>query len=685
MPPIDVSPFSALPLRALAALLLPVLGSAALPAWAQTVSTQLPTVEVGAAPVVGRPGQPTVDLTGPQLVLRQGANNTLGSALAGLPGLGSTWYGPNADRPVVRGLDGNRVDILGNGSALLDASAASYDHNAPLNPLAAQSIELLRGPQALPYSGGAVGGVVDVINDDISRAPYSGVSGVAQLQGDSAFHGGSGAFTLDGGNGGIGLHADGYHREAGDYSVPGGISARSIADGRVINSAARGSGGSLGSALTGDWGYLGASVSRQENLYGTIVDPAVQIDMRSTRTSLRGELRGIQGVGSLGLSYTHTDYQHVELDAGTPATRFINKGDNLRLTARHEAGSFKAEAGLQSLQFDFSALGDEAFLPQTRTRNTALFALVGNVSGRWGWSAGARVERAEVRSDGEADTGVARFGVARARNFMPASASLQGRYALTPALALVGIVSHNERAPSYDELYADGPHDATGAYERGNPALPKERSNSLELGLEYADGGTRYSVTAFTTRYDSYDALVRSGRTVDGDGNPVPDGTPDALAEFDYVGVKARFVGLEASLLQPLLEGPRRLDFAVRLDLVRADDLSNGQPLPRIAPLHFAPALIYAQGKWSARAELQVAARQTRVPASDLLGPTPGYALLNASLTRLFAVSGHGGLWFVKLTNLNNQAAYNASSIDTLRNLAPLPGRGVAVGLQVTL
>lgn len=685
MPPIDVSPFSTLAQRVLAVLLLPVFSSTALPARAQTVSTQLPTVEVGAAPVVGRPGQPTVDLTGPQLVLRQGANSTLGSALAGLPGLGSTWYGPNADRPIMRGLDGNRVDILGNGSVLLDASATSYDHNAPLNPLAAESIELLRGPQALLYSGGAVGGVVDVINDDIPRAPYSGVSGVAQLQGDTAFHGGAGAFILDGGNGRVGLHADGYRREAGDYSVPGGISAPSIADGRVINSAARDSGGSLGSALTGDWGYLGASVSRQDNLYGTIVDPAVQIDMRSTRTSLRGELRGIQGVGSLGLSYTHTDYQHVELDAGTPATRFINKGDNLRLTARHEAGSFKAVAGLQSLQFHFSALGDEAFLPQTRTRNTALFALLSNVSGRWGWSAGARVERAEVRSDGEADTGVARFGVAKARNFMPASASLQGRYALTPALALVGIVSHNERAPSYDELYADGPHDATGAFERGNPSLPKERSNSLELGLEYGDGGTRCSVTAFATRYGSYDALVRSGRTVDGNGNPVPDGTPDALPEFDHVGVKASFVGLEASLLRSLVEGPRRLDFAVRLDWVRADDLSNGQPLPRIAPLHFAPALIYAHGKWSARAELQMAARQTRVPTSDLLGPTPGYALLNASLTRHFAVSGHGGLWFVKLTNLNNQAAYNASSVDTVRNLVPLPGRGVAAGLQVSL
>jgi len=655
---------------------------------AQTAAqpTALPAIEVNAAPVVGAPGAPTVDLSGAQLLLRQGGSNTLGAALSGLPGLSSTWYGPNADRPVVRGLDGNRVDILSNGSALLDASAASYDHNAPLNPLAAQSIELLRGPQALPYAGGAAGGVVNLVNDDIPREAQRGVDGIAQIQGDSAFHGGSAAFALDGGNGRIGLHADAYHREAGNYSAPHGASGLSIEGGRVLNSAAHGSGGSLGAGLTGDWGFFGAAFSRNDNRYGTIVDPNVQIDMRSERTNLRGALRNVLGADSVGLSYTHTDYRHVELDSGEPATRFVNTGDNLRLTAHHTFGPVRLETGLQALRFDFSALGDEAFLPQTHTRNTALFALASGAGGPWAWSAGGRVEQARVASDGEAATGIARFGSASARRFTPLSLSLQGQYALTPTLALTGTVSHNERAPSYDELYADGTHDATGAYERGNPALPRERSNSIEAGFKVAQGRTRYTATAFLTRYANYIALIRSGNTVDGDGNSVAANTPGALPEFNYVGVRARFVGIEATMLQPLIDrDEQRLDLAARLDWVRADDLSNNQPLPRIAPLHFTPALIYTTGAWSARAELQMAARQNRVPASDLLGATPGYVRVNASLTRRITLGGHGGLWFVKLDNLTNQNAYSASSIDTLRNLAPLPGRGIAAGLQLSL
>ena len=676
------------PLPQLRPLALALLLAQTIPAQAQAAgeTPSLPAIDVVAAPVIGAPGAPTVDLTGPQLLLRQGESSTLGAALSGLPGLTSTWYGPNADRPVVRGLDGNRVDILSNGSPLLDASAASYDHNAPLSPLAARAIELLRGPQALPYSGGAVGGVVDVIDDAIPIAPLRGVEGLAQLRGDSAFPGGSAAFSLDGGNGALGLHADGYKRRASDYVAPDGAQAESIVDGRVRNSDADGYGGGLGGGVTGRWGFVGLSVRSDANRYGTIVDPNVEIDMRSERTSLRGELRHVLGADALGLAYTHTHYRHTELDSGQPATRFVNQGDTLRLSLRRRLAGIDLQLGLQALRLAFSALGDEAFLPQTHTRNTAVFGLASGASGRWAWSAGTRLESARVSSDGEGATGIARFGAASAQRFTPMSVAVQAQYALTPQVALTSTLAHNERAPSYDELYANGPHDATGAYERGNPALRKERSNSVELGVKVENARARYSATAFLTRYSNYIGLVRGGQTVDGDGNPVPLDTPDSLPEFLYVGVQARFSGIEASLLQPLLDqGGQRLDLAARLDWVRADDLTNGQPLPRIAPLHFTPALNYTRGNWSARVEAQMAARQNRVPSSDLLGPTPGSVRVNASLTQRFTASGRTGLWFVKLSNLLDQTAYSANAIDTLRQLAPLPGRGIAAGVQISL
>lgn len=640
------------------------------------------------ATVIGMPGAPTMVLDGPALFERQTASN-LGGLLEGLPGLSSTWYGPNSNRPVIRGLDAHRVGLFSNGLPALDASAVSYDHNAPFNPLSLDRVEILRGPQALLYSGGAAGGVIKTDNSAIAMQPVEGVSGRAQLQGDTGYGRTSTAASVDAGNGLYALHLDGFLQNSGDYNAPDGYAGPSLDGGKIRNSADRQRGDTVGFSLTGTDSAIGFSIGQSRDYYGVIVDPATRIDMRSTQYDFKAQQRNLSGfVQQVTLEANHTDYQHQELDDGVPATTFINKGNSLRLALQSELIGLSWQYGLQYSQFDFSALGDEGFLPKTQTRNIGGFA-VGDVKhGAWSYSVGARVERVRVQSDGAGDNGIDRFGSPSSTTFTPASASLSLAYQFLPQWHVIGQLSHNERAPALDELYANGPHDATGAYELGDSNLKTERSNTVELGLRWQHEKAQFSTTAYLSDYQNYIGLLGTDRCRDEDGGAISCTNADALPEYDYSGVRARIYGLELSGLWLVLNHQgHSVDVRVVADVLRAQNRSDGEPLPRIAPLTVTPALLWHYGSWSAQLELPMAARQTRVPTTDFAGETPGYVMVNARLSRQFTPpfgGGRvGGQWYVALSNLTDRTVYSANSIDTLRLLAPQPGRSIAAGVQL--
>ncbi|ACX96025.1 TonB-dependent receptor [Halothiobacillus neapolitanus] len=640
------------------------------------------------ATVIGMPGAPTIVLDGPALFERQGAS-TLGGLLDGLPGLSSTWYGPNSNRPVIRGLDAHRVGIFSNGLPALDASAVSYDHNAPVNPLSLDRVEILRGPQALLYSGGAAGGVIKTDNSAIAMQPVEGVSGRAQLQGDMGYGRTSSAASVDAGNGLYALHLDGFLQNSGNYNAPDGYAGPSLDSGKIRNSADRQRGGTVGFSLTGTDSSIGFSIGQSRDYYGVIVDPATRIDMRSTQYDFKAQQRNLSGfVQQVTLEANHTDYQHQELDDGVPATTFKNKGNSLRFALQSELMGLNWQYGLQYSQFDFSALGDEGFLPKTHTRNIGGFAVGEGTRGAWSYSVGARVERVRVQSDGAGTTGVDRFGTPDSRTFTPASASLSLAYQFLPQWHVIGQLSHNERAPAFDELYANGPHDATGAYELGNANLKTERSNTVEVGLRWQHEKAQFSTTAYLSDYQNYIGLLGTDRCRDEDGGAISCTNADALPEYDYSGVRARIYGVELSGLWPVLSHQgHAIDVRVVADVLHAQNRSDGEPLPRIAPLTVTPALQWHYGLWSAQLEVPMAARQTRVPATDSAGETPGYVMVNARLTRQFTPpfgEGRvGGQWYVALSNLTDRTVYSASSIDTLRLLAPKPGRSLSAGVQL--
>ncbi|HZY20206.1 MAG TPA: TonB-dependent receptor [Ramlibacter sp.] len=640
---------------------------------------------------------PVEQSSGTGLLLRR--QSTLGETLSGMAGVSSTYFGPTASRPVIRGLDGDRLRVLQNSGATHDVSSLSYDHAVAADPIAVERIEVLRGPGALLYGGNAIGGVVNLIDNRIPREPLQGVTGRVDAGLASGNRERSAAALVEGGTDRVGLHVDAFDRTADPARVPvplpciqGGV--ETVAR-RLCNAQADTRGAAVGGSLFFDRGYLGASVEQFRSDYGSVAEDEVTLGLRSTRVAVQGEVRRLPGwIESVKAQAGQTRYRHTEFDAGEPGTLFTNRGSDLRLEARHaRLGPLEGVVGLQAEQGRFEALGDEAFAPPSRTRQRALF-LYEELPTGWGKLLfGARREWVDVESLGSDE--LPRFGAAR-RSFGPASASVGGLWKLAPAWQLTGTLARSQRAPRDYELFADGPHLATAGYEVGDAALGLERSTSAELGAQWTQGHDKARVGVFQTRFSNYIALLSTGLARDAQGNGAGTGVADCgdgtsaesgcasgvLPEFAYRGVRARFRGLEAEGVKRLLQGPQTLDLEWRGDLVRAENVTLGEPLPRIAPVRVGATLAWAQGPWGARVGADHWARQERVPAGT--APVAGYTLVSAAVTLRAKAGPSNLLWYLRLDNATDRLAYSATSILTqsVPGRVPLPGRSLKVGLR---
>lgn len=626
---------------------------------------------------------PVSVLAGDELVLRRASS--LAETLNGLPGVSSSWFGPNANRPIVRGLDGERVRVLSNAGASLDASTLSFDHAVPIDPLFVDRIEVLRGPGALLYGGSAVGGVVNALDNRIPKAPVEGVNGAVEVRLGGAESERGGAALLEAGNGRFAIHVDAFGRRTSDLRVP---RHTPVEDGapldeatRVRNSAARTGGGSLGAAWTFGTGHLGVSADTYDSRYGVVAEPDVLIRMKRDHFGLSGEARELGGpIRTARVQLNHTRYKHEEIEgSGEIGTTFNTKGTEARVELEHAPlGPVRGLVGAQVEDFDFSALGAEAFVPSTRTRRQAAFVTEA-LDWRLGTlSAGIRFEHAEVASDGDADPAEPKFGAAAQRAFWLRSASIGNVWNFTPQWSLATTFSASERAPTAFELYANGVHAATGAFEIGDPLLATERGNNVDVALEWKSGADRLRLGAYSARFSRFIALEATGADVSVTGE---DGSIGTFPAYAFRSVRARLHGVEIEGKHRLVTRPWTLDLSGRLDLTRARNADTGEPLPRIPPMRFTLGLDAGSGPWSGRVEFEHAAPQDRVPATDTR--TSGYNLLNLALTRQFSWGTQRALWFVKLNNATDKLAYNASTIETVRGLAPLPGRSIKTGMRV--
>lgn len=649
---------------------------------------------------------PVEQYSGEGLLLR--AKTTLGETLDGTPGVSSSYFGPNASRPIIRGLDGDRIRILNNGGALLDASSLSYDHAVAYDPISIERIEVIRGPSALLYGGSAVGGAVNIIDNRIPDSPAfdgdGGVSGKVNLGLGTGNRERSAGARLEAGNDRYALHVDAFDRRTSDVKAPvdlvctKGGSVRT--DRRICNSQSHVHGGAAGGSIFFDQGYIGASVATYRSNYGTVAEDDVTIDMRSNRAALEGEWRNPGGlIRTVKAQLSHTDYQHTEFEGPDPGTVFKNKGSDVRIEGLHaRIGNLDGLIGFQAETSRFSADGSEAFAPYSRTAQRAAF-IYEEYAASWGkLSFGGRLESVKVESFGNPDPALAKF-VPVSRDFKPRSFALGGLWNVAPRWQLTSNLASTERAPKDYELFAEGPHVATNGYEVGDSTLGKERSTQFDIGAAWKSGANAFTVNAYLSRFKNYIGLVQTAGVTrnagDGEFNPLDDpGNPgfsqatgkelNPLNEFRYQQVRARFTGLEASGNIRLIEGASTVDLGLRGDLVRATNQSTGQPLSRIAPARAGATLKYASGFFGASVGFDHSAAQRRVPAGDRA--TDAYTLWNATASYRVKTGPAQLLWYARLDNLTNQLAYSATSVltSTAFPKAPLPGRSLKVGLQAS-
>jgi len=492
---------------------------------------------------------PTTVLEGDDLTLHQ--QGSLGETLNKQPGVSSSYFGPGASRPIIRGLDGDRIRILRNGVGALDASSLSYDHAVPLDPVNVERIEIVRGPAALLYGGNAIGGVVNTFDNRIPTAAIDGIHGAGELRYGGADTTRSSAGKLEAGDGTFALHLDANAREFNDLKIPGYARSRHAPEsedadekkGRLGNSNGRQDGGAVGGSYTWEDGYAGLSYSTYDANYGSPAEQDVRIRMKQDHYAFASEIRNLQGpFSSLKIDAGYTDYEHREIEGGEVGTTFKNKGYEARVEARHvPIGPVEGVIGAQVNRNEFSALGEEAFVPQTDTNSGALFVLEElQATERLKLSLGGRLERTVVDPDAK---GNERFAAAdRSKSFTAGSLSSGAVFTLTPIWSLAATLGYTERAPTFYELYANGAHVATGTYEVGNANLSKEKAVSSDLALRFDNGTHKGSVGVFYSHFSNYIGLLGTGRTLNDEGEPDADGIP----EYTYSGVRARFTGFEA-------------------------------------------------------------------------------------------------------------------------------------------
>lgn len=718
---------------ALSAVLLPALGHAE-EQHGDGHLTELNAVQVTANPLQGDAeslARPVEVLAGERLDEQKAG--TLGDTVAKLPGVQSTFFGPGVGRPIIRGQEGPRVAVLSNGIGNMDASTVSADHATSIEPFLADQIEVLKGPATLLFGSGAIGGAVNVVDGRIARdLPERPLSGRAELRGNSVNSERSGMFRLDGVSGNLVLHVDGLVRNGDDYRIPGYAVIDGLEEhhdhhhdpeeghaddgdaprrGRLDNSAIRTRAGGVGATWLGDSGYFGLAASTYRSNYG-IPNGAhvhadgedhdhdhdhdhghdehagedehdVRIDMVQNRfESKAGLYNPLSFLKSASARVAYTDYEHVELEGGTPSTRFSNRGIEGRIEAvQQQIGGWDGAFGLQFGHSDFGARGEEAFVPDTATRNIGLFVLQEKQFGPLKLELGGRHDQVRLEPAGDQ----------RRRSFDATNLSAAGIWKLNDAIDLRLGVDSSERAPTNEELYAAGAHIATRSLEIGDATLKTERGQRIELGIHTHSERLDVSASLYQTRFRNFIYLADTGVT---EGLPVR-----AWTQQDAV-----FKGAEAEALLHLFEGAAG-DWDLRLfgDYVKAEldgsgsrtldiavphgdhahhynvQLANSGYLPRIAPARLGADLRWSMGGWRASLGAVRYSRQDDVAQNE--APSNGYTLVDAHVAYRWDGTGSGSYEvFLDGSNLGNRTVRPHTSL--LRDYSPLPGRGVAFGIR---
>ena len=602
---------------------------------------------------------------------------SLGDMLSGRPGIRSTDFAPGASRPVIRGLSGPRVQVLTNGIGLIDASSVSPDHAVATDSAEANRIEIIRGPAMLVYGGSAIGGVVNVLDDRIpTEIPEGGVSGVVSTQASSVDDGRSAFGRVTVGNGNFAFNVDGVKRKTDDYDIPApAISARRAAaeglaredTGTQPNSYTDLEAWGVGGSYIGDKGFAGVSYKNTDSEYGTVAEESVFIKLNQKRWDARGEYRFDSGpFSALRGSYGHADYIHTEFEAvGEPGTIFNSDGwEGCADLVQRERNGWNGAVGVQTLSRNFEAIGEEAFVPSVKIDELGLYTVQRLDLGNHGFEGGLRYDRREL-------SGTPIGGANEVtREFDNWSASAAAFIRPTAGLFLGLGLAHNERAPSEVELFADGVHIATAAYETGDLTLNSEKVTTLEGTAHYDRGRFTGDLHVYHSWYNGFI-----------DERPTGDQfyfeeEDEFFPIYRFVQTDAKFYGFELEGAYALWQdGDRKLSLEGAADYVHAQ--TDFGPAARIPPYSVTGRVAWTSTRFDASAEVRHVGEQDRV-ANEFELPTDDYTLVNASIAvRPFAQQNV--TLFAEARNLTDEEA--REHVSFLKDIAPLPGRNLRIGV----
>jgi iron complex outermembrane receptor protein len=641
---------------------------------------------------------------------------TIGETLQRLPGVSATSFGPSASRPILRGFQGDRIRVLTDGIGSIDVSNTSVDHAVIIDPLLSERIEVLRGPAALLYGSSAVGGVVNVIDTRIPRTrPAEGYRLNAIGTYGSAANERSAAAAGDVAVGEhLVLHADGSYLKSDDLRIGGyalsaparaaalsqvglpqdtdepiDFAASAAIKGKLPNTAAETWTAGAGATILTEGGSLGISYSHYDSLYGVPIRYATEVgqeqeaprlDIVQNRVDLRGEVDVGGGfLDKIRVRMGHATYRHFELEpTGDVGTAFFNNGTEARAEiVQADRGGWQGASGVQFFNRLFDVEGDEAFLPRNETNQVGLFTLQEYRDGPLRAAGGVRYEHSDLAAKTPSDD--LRFFGGK-RSFDAVSGSLGASYEFAPGLRFGLNGSRTERAPTAEELFANGPHAGTQAYELGSPDFRLEKSWGLEATFHAHSERFDLDASAYYNWFKNY----ISENQVDQDicqAAASPSGRDADLPCFQYQQDDARYWGVEAQLTANLFQvGDYRINADVLGDYVRATIVDLG-PVPRIPPARVLGGLEAQGDRLTARAEVERVFDQNRTAAFETR--TDGYTLVNASVSlQPFGKESKTTL-LVSANNIFDVDARRHSSF--LKDFAPLAGRDIRATVRVGL
>ncbi len=652
-------------------------------------------ISSGIKQATSKSARPVTVLSGDELRTKIG--QTIGDTLKNEPGITSQSFGPGVGTPVIRGQSGPRVRVMQNSLGNNDVSSLSPDHANGVDPIIAERVEVLRGPSTLLYGNGAIGGVVNVIDNRIpEQVPDKLLGGAGEQRYDSATTETSSALKLEGGKDLFTYHVDGFYRDQGSVHIGGQPIAESAAratdptlegspvlentDGLINNSNARTRGGSAGASIIGDMGLVGAAINSLEKNYGIPPNgtgsPPVRVQLNQTKYDFKGQLNKPFALAeTLRIKFGYTDYKHVELDDGAPATTFLNKSYESRLELEHRPiGIVKGVLGFQSVNSQFSALGEEAIVPKSDIDSYGLFAVESFAIGDISYELGVRGEW----------QGIAPEATYHSVSYVPISGSVSALWDISKQHQVSLAVTQSQRAPQVQELFSNGVHEATMSYELGDPDLQKEISYNLDLGYRFNAEWMTAEFNLFHNWVNDY-IYQQQGNLVFNedmdDFEAICSGPPGAcLPVLQSAQANAIFRGFEARTVFPLMQNRYgALDLTLFGDYTRGS-FDQGGDVPRMPPLRYGLQLSYEKDDWTADARLTRGEAQTY--AGENQSNTPAYLLLNLGAQyRLASFLDSEVMLFARGKNLLNENIRNATSY--LRSFAPEPGRSAEIGIRV--